>query len=261
MIAPRLSRVPGVASVDVRGESEREVRVELLAAKMIDLEVPIDDVARALQSENVDLSIGKIEDGGLEVGVRAVAAKTDGDQLLDIPVAVRAGEGGQERVIRVRDIARLVDAAQDPNSIVRERGRSALRVGIRKGPGENTIEVAERAKKAARALDDDLPNVKIATFIDQSAYIKSAVSGAERAALFGGLLAIAVLLLFLRSFRATLLVAIAIPASVLVSFFVMDRAGVSLNLMTLGGVALGVGMLGRQRGRRARVHRAPPRAG
>jgi HAE1 family hydrophobic/amphiphilic exporter-1 len=79
--------------------------------------------------------------------------------------------------------------------------------------------------------------------MDQSGYIESAVSGARNAALIGGLLAIAVLLLFLRSFRATLLVAIAIPASVLVSFIVMDRAGISLNLMSLGGIALGVGML------------------
>jgi HAE1 family hydrophobic/amphiphilic exporter-1 len=243
VISPRLSRVPGVASVDIRGAFEREVRVELSAAKMIDLQVPIDDVARALVAENVDLSVGKVEDGGLEVGLRTVASKTVATELLDIPVAVRVNEAGQERVIRVRDVAAVVDSEQEPNSVVRERGRPALRVGVRKGPGENTIEVAARAKAAAAELDADLPGVSITVFTDQSKFIQSAVSGAERAAVFGGLLAIAVLLLFLRSFRATLLIAIAIPSSVLVSFFVMDRAGVSLNLMTLGGVALGVGML------------------
>lgn len=237
-LKPRLSRVPGVAAVDLRGAFEREVRVELLASRLFDLGIPIAQVERAIRAENIDVSAGKVRDAGKEVGLRTAAAKRTAEELLGIPVASKDGQ-----VIHLGDVARVVDGTAEIDSVVRVGGKAGLRLGIRKGPDENTIAVAERVHEALEEIRRDFPEVEIDVILDQSTFIQRAVDGAKNAAIIGGLLAIAMLLIFLRSFRATLLVGVAIPVSVLVTFAVMDRAGVSLNLMSLGGIALGVGML------------------
>lgn len=237
-IKPRLARVPGVAAIDERGLFEREARVELLAQRLSDLKIPVEQVERAVRSENIDVSAGKVLDAGREVGLRTVSAKVRPEELLAIPVASRNGQ-----VIRLSDVARVIDGTAEVDNVVRVNGKAGVRLGVRKGPSENTIQVAADVRAAMEELRRDFPEVELEIIIDQSDFIQSAVDGARDAAFLGGLLAIAVLLIFLRSFRATLLVGIAIPASILVTFAVMDRAGVSLNLMTLGGIALGVGML------------------
>jgi HAE1 family hydrophobic/amphiphilic exporter-1 len=237
-IKPRLARVPGVAAVEIRGGFDREVRIELLASKLLDLGIPIEQVERALRAENIDLSVGKVRDAGREVGVRTVAAKRRAVDLETVPVATRDG-----RVVRLNEVSRIVDDTAEIDNVVRINGRIGVRLGVRKGPGENTIEVAHAVYRAIEKIEADFPEVEVGVIMDQSRYVENAVAGARNAALIGGILAIAVLLLFLRSFRATLLVAIAIPSSVLAAFIVMDRAGISLNLMSLGGIALGVGML------------------
>ncbi len=237
-IKPRLARVEGAAAIDTRGFWEREVRIELLAQKMVDLGIPIGDVERALVAENLDVAGGKVLEKGREVGLRTVATKRKPEELLDVPVSVKGG-----RVIRLSEIARIVDGTAELMNISRVDGRAAVRLGLRKGDGENTITVAEAGRVEAERIAADFPQLEIKPALDQSVFIKRAVNGATQAALLGGLLAIAVLLMFLRSFRATLLVAMSIPVSVMAAFFVMEQMGVTLNLMTLGGLALGVGML------------------
>lgn len=237
-IKPRLSRVPGVAAIEERGLFQRELRLELLAGRLTDLGIPIEQVENAIRAENLDVSAGKVLDGGREVGLRTVNAKSTPEALAGIPVATRQG-----RVIYLREVTRLVDGTAEVDNIVRVNGQVGVRLGVRKGPNENTIEVAQQVRMAIADMAKDYPEVSIQLLMDQSAFIERAVDGATQAALIGGILAIAVLLLFLKSFRATLLVAITIPISVLVTFAVMDRVGISLNLMSIGGIALGIGML------------------
>lgn len=237
-IKPQLSRVKGVAAVDIDGMLTREARVEISLPKMLDLEIPIDRVATALAQDNIDVTGGKVREGGREVSVRTVSRKDTAAELLKTPIGMRG-----DRLVRVGDVANIVDAASDPTSLTRIEGKTALRLSVRKGSGENTIAVAQRLRKRIKELNEEFPNVYLRTVWDTSVFIDRAVSGAQSAALIGGLLAFAMLLLFLKSFRATLLVAIAIPVSVLVSFIAMDALGSTLNLMTLGGIALAVGML------------------
>src|SRR5690606_2664033 len=101
---PALSRVPGVAAVDLRGGFDREVRVELYASRLLDLGIPIDKVERALRAENIDVSVGKVTDAGREVGLRTVSSKKSPEELHDIPVAALNGE-----VVKLKDIGRVVD--------------------------------------------------------------------------------------------------------------------------------------------------------
>ena len=237
-IKPRLSRVPGVAAIDERGLFQREIRLELLAGRLTDLGIPISQVEGAIRAENLDVSAGKVLDGGREVGLRTVSAKTTPAALAKIPIANREG-----RVIYLHEVTRLVDGTAEKDNIVRVNGKVGVRLGVRKGPSENTIEVAKQVRAAMTEIGKDYPEVSLQVIMDQSTFIERAVDGARDAALIGGILAIAVLLLFLKSFRATSLVAITIPISVLVTFAVMDRVGLSLNLMSIGGIALAVGML------------------
>ncbi len=237
-IRPRIARLEGVAAVDLRGSLEREVRLELDLARMLDLQVTPDDVARAVASHAVDVSGGKVLRGGSEVGLRTLAKHRT---LDDLRRTVVANKNGTE--VRVADIADVVLSPVEAQNIVESRGRPAMRVGARKIDGENTIEVAARVRAEADRLALDYPQLDFAISLDQSRFIEDSLNGAKQAALVGALFALAVLLLFLRSFRATLLVGISIPTSVLAAFLLMDRAGFSLNLMTLGGLALGVGML------------------
>jgi HAE1 family hydrophobic/amphiphilic exporter-1 len=193
-VKPRLSRVPGVAAIDLRGEFEREVRVELFSSRLLDLGIPIEQVERALVAANLDLSVGKVRDGGREVGLRAVGAKRAAKDLEGIVVAVAGGQ-----LIRLSDVGQVVDDHKERDNVVRVNGQAGLRLGVRKGPGENTIAVAKRTYEAIEQLKKDLPAVEINVIMDQSAYIENAVAGARNAALIGGLLAIAVLLRFVRS--------------------------------------------------------------
>ena len=110
---------------------------------------------RALRQENLDVAGGKVLDKGREVGVRTVSTKRDPLELLDVPVAVRDGH-----TVRVRDIARVVDATADVQNISRVGGRTAVRLGLRKGDGENTIEVAEAGRAEGQALQAAYPELE-----------------------------------------------------------------------------------------------------
>jgi HAE1 family hydrophobic/amphiphilic exporter-1 len=237
-LKPRLSRVPGVAAVDIRGAFDREVRVELLLDKLVDLQIPIDAVVAALSEENVDTGSGKMLEKGREVGIRVLSSKKTPAELESIPVVARGIQ-----VIRIRDIARVIDTTAELMNVSRVNAETAVFLGVRKGDGENTVDVAAALRAEVAKLSREFPQVSLGYRVDQSVFIQRSVDGAKSGAYIGGILALAVLLIFLRNFRGTLLIGVSIPLSVLATFFVMERLDVSLNLMTLGGLALGVGML------------------
>jgi len=237
-LKPRLARVPGVAAIDIRGAFEREVRVELLLDRLVDLQIPIDAVVSALAEENVDTGSGEMLEKGREVGIRVLSSKKSPDELLRIPVVARGAQ-----VIRIEDVARVVDTTAELMNVSRVNSETAVFLGVRKGDGENTVDVAAAVRAEVAKLEREFPQIAIGYRVDQSVFIQRSVDGAVSAAFIGGLLALAVLLLFLKSFRATVLIGVSIPLSVLTTFFVMERLDVTLNLMTLGGLALGIGML------------------
>jgi HAE1 family hydrophobic/amphiphilic exporter-1 len=237
-LKPRLSRVPGVAAVDIRGAFDREVRIELFLDKLVDLQIPIDTVVTALSEENVDTGSGKMLEKGREVGIRVLSSKKSPAELESIPVVARGMQ-----VIRIRDIARVVDTTAELMNVSRVNAETAVFLGVRKGDGENTVDVAAGVRAEVERLTREFPQISLGYRVDQSVFIQRSVDGAKSGAYIGGILALAVLLIFLRNFRATLLIGVSIPLSVMATFFVMERLDVTLNLMTLGGLALGVGML------------------
>jgi HAE1 family hydrophobic/amphiphilic exporter-1 len=234
----QIERVPGVASLDVWGGLEREIHVNLLTDKIKALGLPLDIILNKIRSENVDVPAGTIERGNLEVLIRTPGVYTSLDEIRDTVIAIRDGVP-----IQLKEIASVEDSWRKITRLVRVNGKQGIRLSVSKQSGKNTVEVAQAVLKEIERIHRDIPQITLIPIIDSSEYIQSSISNVGRAATYGGLLAILVLLFFLRSFRSTTVIATAIPISIIATFALIYFGGFTLNIMTLGGLALGIGML------------------
>ncbi len=237
-IERRLERVPGVASVDVRGGLRRQIQVNLNRDRMLALNLSADRITRLLDQENLNLPAGKVEKGNLDVFLRTVGEYKAAPEVGQTVVAVRDG-----KPIYLRDIAQVKDGVEEVTSLTRINGEPGIRLSINKQSGANTVEVAEGVRAEVQRIRKDFPNIQITTIVDTSEYIRNAINNVRSSALLGGILAIVVLLFFLRSGRSTFVIATAIPISIVATFALIYFTGYTLNIMTFGGLALGVGML------------------
>ena len=234
----RIERVPGVAALNIWGGLDREIHVNLLPGRIKALKIPLDTIIDRLESSNLNLAAGTIETKDMELYVRTPGEYTSLEQLGNTVVAVRDGA-----VVRLKDIAEIKDSWERVTRIVRVNGEPGIRLSVNKQSGTNTVEVAERLQAELERINRDIPQIKIRSIIDTSTYIKNAISNVADSLLYGGVFAIFVLLFFLRNVRSTLVVAAAIPISIIATFMLIYFGGFTLNIMTLGGLALGVGML------------------
>ena len=237
-IKNRIERIPGVASLDVRGGLDREIHVNLNAEKLKALGLPIDQILNRIKEENINLPAGTLEQGLLDVTIRTPGIYNNLDELRNTVVAIREGVP-----IQLKEIAGVEDAWQKVTRIVRVNGRPGVRMAVNKQSGKNTVEVASAVLKEIERINQDMPQIQIIPIIDTSDYIKRSITNVGTTILYGGALAVFVLLLFLRNIPSTAIIATSIPISVIATFALMYFSGFTLNLMTLGGLALGVGML------------------
>ncbi|HUT30566.1 MAG TPA: efflux RND transporter permease subunit [Sedimentisphaerales bacterium] len=234
----RLERVPGVAAVDIRGGLEREIHVNLDPAKINALAIPLDSIISRVREGNVNIPAGTIEKGNFEITVRTPGEYTDLKQLQDTVIAVRHG-----MPIQLREIAVVEDSWQKITRIVRVNGVPGVRLSVNKQSGKNTVDVARGALAELDRINRDIPQIKIVPIIDTSDYIRRSIANVGSSAVYGGMLAVIVLLLFLRNVRSTIVIATAIPVSIIATFALLYFGNFTLNIMTLGGLALGIGML------------------
>jgi HAE1 family hydrophobic/amphiphilic exporter-1 len=234
----RIERVPGVASVDIWGGLQREIQVNLYPDKIKAIGLPLDYILSKIRSENVDVPAGKIEQGNFDVLIRIPGIYSSLEELRNTVIAIREGVP-----IQLKEIASVEDSFQDIRRIVRINGEPGIRLSVNKQSGENTVEIARGVLRELERIKQDIPQIQITPMIDTAEYIQNSISNVGQAALFGGLLAILVLLIFLRSFRSTTIIATAIPISIIATFALIYFGGFTLNIVTLGGLALGIGML------------------
>ncbi|MGB8952328.1 MAG: efflux RND transporter permease subunit [Candidatus Aminicenantales bacterium] len=234
----RIERVPGVASLDIWGGFQREIHVNLHADKIKALGLPLDLILNKIRSENVDVPAGFIERGNFEVLIRTPGVYTNLEEIRNTVIAIR-----DKVPIQLKEIANVEDTWQKIRRIVRINGKPGIRLSISKQSGKNTVEVAKAVLKEIEQIHRDFPQISLIPIIDSSKYIRNAISNVGMAAFYGGLLAILVLLFFLRNLRSTTVIAIAIPISIIATFALIYFGGFTLNIMTLGGLALGIGML------------------
>ncbi|MGD8467897.1 MAG: efflux RND transporter permease subunit [Desulfobacterales bacterium] len=234
----RFARIPGVAQVDTWGGFNREVRIELDPDRIKSVGLPLDQVIEAIEDANLDLPAGKIEQGRYEVMLRAPAEFINLDQIRNTVIVQRDGAA-----VTLGQIADVKDTYEKLTRIVRVNGGRGLRVAIRKQANANTVEVSRRILDEVKAVNQDFPQIKIVPVINQGNFIERSIANVARSVLYGGGLAIVVLLFFLRNIRSTLVISLSIPISIVTTFALIFFGGFTLNLMTLGGLALGVGMM------------------
>jgi len=237
-IAYRVERVPGVASVDVWGALEREIQINLYPDKVKALGLPLDLIISRIRQENIDIPAGTIEKGNYEIVIRIPGVYTRIDEIRDTIVAIRDGA-----TIRLKDIASVEDTHRRITRVARINGIPGIRLMVYKQSGKNTVKVAEGVLKELERLQEDYPQFQFITIRDSSKFIRNAISNVASSAMYGGLLAVFVLLFFLTSVRSSLVIALSIPISIIATFALIYFGGFTLNVMTLGGLALGVGMM------------------
>ncbi len=229
----------GTAAVKVSGGLEDEIQIRVDQQKLSQLGISIEQIAARIRAENVNLSGGRLEEGNQRFLVRTLNEFETVDEFRNAIVATVA-----DRPVYLRDIATVRQGFKEREAITRVRGRESVELGVYKEGDANTVQVAERIERRLEALRETLPdNIELIKIYDQSTFISSAVNDVRIAAVLGGLIAIFVLYGFLRDARATAIVGIAIPVSVIGTFLLMYTNDISLNIMSLGGIALAVGML------------------
>lgn len=233
-----IERVDGVASVQLRGGQEREILVKLNKPQLEAYGLAQAQIARVLAGENINLSGGFLEQGAKEFSLRTEGEYSGLSEIENTVLAVRG-----ETPIYLKDVAEIIDTHQEIRSYCRTNKKDSILLLINKQSGSNTLEVAQDVKEKLFELKKNFSDININLVMDQSSLIRMATNSVVQSGAIGGLLAILIIYLFLRNFRPTLAIALAIPLSLIATFIPLYLIGYTLNLMTLGGLSLGIGML------------------
>ena len=242
-LGPALEQLEGVAEVRVTGGRDREIQVRLDRTQLEAYDLTINEVRNRISATNVDVNAGTLVEADRVLLVRGISRFRGPEDVA--ATVVRYQESGSQSVapLRVSDLGEVVLADADISHVVRVDGVEGVALSVYKEAGANTVTVSRTVRDAFERLEADLPGLTATIVSDEAALVEDAIADVQSAALFGIGLAVAVLFLFLRSPGAILVVATAIPVSLLATVFAMSFAGHSLNLITLGGLALGAGML------------------
>jgi HAE1 family hydrophobic/amphiphilic exporter-1 len=237
-IAQRFEQIPGVGAITISGGIYREIQVRLLRDRLRASGLTGADVREALARENVQLPGGNVREGIQDLYVRTVGEYQSLDEIASTVVVMR-----DDRPIRVRDIAEVVDGYQDVNNLAEVNGVPVIRLRIQKQSGANTVRVAERIREEAALINAERSDLRLLIDSDQSLFIRQSMNSVQNAAMYGGLLAILVLYIYLRNRSTTFIIALAIPISITATFGLLFFSGLTLNQMTFGGLALGIGLI------------------
>jgi len=234
----RMERAPGVAQVSLRGGLRREIHVDLDLEKLRSLDLSVARVVQIVRQENLNRPVGPVQEGRFEVLLRTQGEFLNLDQIRNLVVTTRRGIP-----VYMRDIAKIEDSHEEIRNIVSINGQPAMRMGVYKQAGHNTVLVCDAMREEIAGIQKDYPNIQIIPNMDSSQFIKAAISDLKNAAIQGSILSIVILLLFLPSFRAMLIIGLSIPITIIATFALMYFYGFTLNTVTFGGLALGVGMV------------------
>ena len=247
-LARELGVVQGVATVDVAGGVEEEVRVLIDLNRLQALGVGLDDVLTELEETNQDISGGRILGENSEPLTRAVGRFQDAEEIRNLSFEVEESEAESQlrRRVYLRDFAEIIDGREDQRIFVFLNEQPAVKVSIQKQPDANTIEVVDGVKQRIEELRQAgviPPDMQLIPTLDESIFIRNAISNFTNAGLIGAGLAAIAVLLFLGSLRQTLIIVLAIPLATLAAIIFMSLFGLSINVFSLGGLAVGVGIV------------------
>jgi hydrophobic/amphiphilic exporter-1 (mainly G- bacteria), HAE1 family len=212
--------------------------VELSKEKITALDLPVDRVISLLRSENQNVPLGEVSEGDTTYLLRSQGQFDSLEQIRDLVVMSRQGVP-----VYLRDIAEVRDGTEDLRSFTRINGRPGVRMRVTKQSGGNTVSIADGVRKEIARINREVPGVQLQLLNDTSVFIDRSISNVKQAGFFGAMLVLIVIFVFLRNARSTLIIATAIPISVIGTFALLYFSGFTLNTMTFGGLALGIGMI------------------
>jgi len=237
-VRPQLATVPGIFVAPSFGGTVRQVTIFLDRERMLARGIAAQEVVAAVNEQSLLLPAGNVKIGDFDYNVYANSLIQVIDRMNEIPIKVQHGVS-----IRLGDVGKAVDSTMIQSNVVRVNSKRAVYLPILKQAGANTIAVMDRVKEGLPKLIGLPEDFTVKLLFDQSLYIRQAIHTLQDEGLIGGGLACIMVLLFLGNLRATLIIALAVPLSILAAFIQLSLAGQSVNVMTLGGLALVIGTL------------------
>src|SRR5579871_2932899 len=239
-IKPKVETVNGVAAVSVVGGLEREIHVFVDRGAAESLGLSLDQLAEQVSSSGMDIPAGKLYFTEHELSVKTSSRYDDLNALSQL--VVKSHKNGSQ--VLLSDVATVVDGYKEDRVITKLNGEPAVTFEVQKQGGSNTVAIADGVYRVLDGLKKDLPpDVKIVKAIDNSTFIRSNIHEVTEALLFGGLMAILVIFIFMLDWRSTLISSLALPTSVVTTFFIMWWLGFTFNMMSLLGLSLAIGLL------------------
>ncbi|HCK99876.1 MAG TPA: AcrB/AcrD/AcrF family protein, partial [Candidatus Marinimicrobia bacterium] len=238
-VEPNIERISGVASASSSGGLKREIKVLVNPRQLAAYGVSIQTIQQTLGMENLQIPGGIIDDEQKEYSVKTYGEYTNVDQIRNTVIGNKNGSP-----IYLKNVAKVVDGFKDQTEIIRNNGQDAMMLVVMKQSDANTVQTVRSVYKElpeiAKKID---PSLKFETIFDQAQFIEKSINNLKTTAFLAFFMAFLVLFLFLRHFRSSLIAAISIPVSIVVTFFVMNQAGLTLNIISMAGLALAIGML------------------
>jgi len=239
LIKPRFQRVKGVGDVTVRGGLEKEVLVELNPYKLDSYNLNAVDIFNIIRQSNINIPIGEVKSGEKSYLVKIEGELENVSQIENVVIS-----NINSKILRLKDVASVTLTNKDQDSFYRVNGQPAVSVMVNKAEDGNIVDIADRIKADIEELSPYLPaKTYLSVGYDASKFINQSINTVKNNAITGLVLASIILFVFLKSFRATSIIALAIPSSIIFTFAFMDMKGISLNVISLMGLSLGVGML------------------
>ncbi|HXD05153.1 MAG TPA: efflux RND transporter permease subunit [Burkholderiaceae bacterium] len=239
VVRKRLERVGGVARVDVGGMTVRQLRIDLDPQRLRAYQLTPSDVAGAIQRANTDVPVGLLQGSASEAVVRVEGRLRDAKAFADVIVSTRGGT-----VVRLADVGSLVEREREPDSLARVDGQPSINFNVFKQQDANIVDTGEGIKAAAQELRNSLPpGVELRLVYADSDWVNNSLTGVKRTLVEGALLTVAIVFLFLHSWRSTIITGLTLPIAVISSFIAVHMFGFTLNFMTMMALSLCVGLL------------------
>lgn len=237
-ITPILDSADGVASATVTGGQQRAIIVDVNPDRLRAHHLSLSDVMKRISQENINLPAGIAKQGETEYTIRSLGWFTSPEEIARIPLGSFNGQ-----LVSLGDVATVKDSHPETRNYTRLNNRPAAGIIITKQSGANTVSTAQAVFTKLERIHKLYPNLKFGVAYDQSRFIRDSVNNVRDSALIGGVLAILILLFFLRNIRSTLVVALSIPISIISTFAMLYLCGFTINTMSLGGLALATGLI------------------
>ncbi|WP_458406665.1 efflux RND transporter permease subunit [Anaerotignum sp.] len=237
-VVNRLERIEGVASVDLTGGIEREIRVTIDPAKLAGYGLTTNTISGILAAENMNLPSGDLAQGDTTVSIRTIGEFKSLQDIQNLPIPTATGA-----VVHLSDVARVEEVEADRSSFMYMNGERGILISVDKQSTANLVKVSDALKAEIEDLQEDFPELEIYMLTDTAEYIELSLSNITETAFLAAVIAFFVLFLFLKNAITAGIIAVSIPTSIMATFGLMYVTGINMNMISMGGVAIGIGML------------------